>query len=89
MSEKSKNIIKHLSDDVIVDWTSYFLWFCWPEHGISAGEVTKVIYSVTKEYLKACSQGLPYHFPDAEALVLKFDFEPNQIEQNGNGGCCL
>lgn len=88
MPKKYKNVTQHLSDDVIIDWISSFLWFCWPEHGISSREAAKVICSVTEDYLKACSQDLPYHFLNAEALASKFDFEPNQTVQNDDGGGC-
>ena len=83
--EKYKNFTQHLSDAVLIDWISSFLWFCWPEHGISPGEAAKIVCSVTADYLKAFSQGLPYHFPIAEALASKFDFEPNRTRQNDNG----
>ena len=88
MSKNSNEVIKRIMDDVVMDWVSSFLWFCWPEHGISPGEAATVISSVIEDYLKSCLQNLPHHFPDAEALASKFDFVPNQTVQNdGDGGC--
>ena len=89
MSKKLEDIIHHSSDVVVTDWVSGFLWLCWPEHGISPGEAAKVISAVIEGYLRADSQDLPYHFPNAEDLVSKFDFEPNQTVQNENGGGCF
>lgn len=88
MTEKSNNVLKHIKDDILLDWITDFLWHCWPEHGISHSETTIVISSIIEDYLKSCLLNSPHHFPNAEALVSTFDFVPHQTEQNdGDGGC--
>ncbi len=74
-------------DTVVVDWISDFIYFCCSEdRGISPHESAEIIYLVIKGYQKSCSQGLPYHFPNPEALASMFDFEPNQTVQNDGDG---
>lgn len=88
MTEKSNDFLKHIKDEVLLYWIADFLWHCWPEHGMSPGEAATEISSIIEDYLKSCLQNLPHHFPDAEALVLTFDFVPHQTAQNdGDGGC--